>query len=104
MEELNNVQAAAADSEQEEKKTLSEGEFYYDRQKKEVTYGEKSLGMGWFLWYRWGWLGFGAVVMAIGFVISVICLISTGDPAYYIMIAISAILASLHISTPEKQR
>lgn len=97
MEELNNVQAAAADSEQEEKKTLSEGEFYYDRQKKEVTYGEKSLGMGWFLWYRWGWLGFGAVVMAIGFVISVICLISTGDPAYYIMIAISAILASLRI-------
>ena len=71
MEELNNVQAVAADSEQEEKKTLSEGEFYYDREKKEVTYGDRTLGMKWFGFYRWFLMGIVGFLQLIGFVVSV---------------------------------
>ena len=69
MEELNNVQAVAAESEQEEKKTLSEGEFYYEKENEEVKYGEKILGMKWFGFYRWFLMGIVGFLQLIGFVV-----------------------------------
>lgn len=74
MEELNNVQAVAAESEQEEKKTLSEGEFYYEKENEEVKYGEKILGMKWFGFYRWFLMGIVGFLQLIGFVV----LVATG--------------------------
>lgn len=74
MEELNNVQVAATDSEQEEKKTLSEGGFYYEKENEEVKYGEKILGMKWFGFYRWFLMGIVGFLQLIGFVV----LVATG--------------------------
>ena len=72
MEELNNVQVAATDSEQEEKNTLSEGEFYYDKENEEVKYGDKTLGMKWFGFYRWFWMGIGGLAQLISFVVMIV--------------------------------